>query len=68
MISLDFDAKTLKPRKKPEVKEKFLPDSVKGRCLAVSPDKEIVVGCKDGSVRIIDNKFRPRLCSKLSKK
>lgn len=66
VFDLKFDGK-LKPLEF-KVKPKFLPDSVKGRCLAVSPENFIVIGCKDGTVRIFDDKFQPKLCTQLSKK
>lgn len=52
----------------PKPKEKFLPDSVKGRCIAVSHDRFIVIGCKDGTVRILDNKLQHILCKRVSQK
>lgn len=66
LASLDFDDK-LKPRKKKN-KEKFLPDNCKGRCLAVSPQKDIVVGCKDGTLRILDKQLKPKFCKQYCKK
>lgn len=51
-VDLKFNEK-LKPIVLKE-KEKFLPDSVKGRCVAVSENGFIVVGCKDGTLRILD--------------
>lgn len=65
-VDLKFNEK-LKPLTLKE-KEKFLPDSVKGRCLAVSEDGQIVIGCKDGTIRILDEKLKPTLCSRISQK
>lgn len=49
-------------------KEKFLPDSVKGRCCAVSQDRFIVIGCKDGTVRVLNPDLRPSFCKRVSQK
>lgn len=49
-------------------KDKQLPDSVKGRCLTVSSEGDFVIGCKDGTVRVIDNKMSPNNCRSISKK
>jgi hypothetical protein len=44
-----------------------LPDIAKGKCLAVHENKFIVVGCKDGSIKIFDQKFKPKSIKKVSK-
>jgi microtubule-associated protein-like 6 len=58
-ISLDYDA-NLKPRVKP-ANEKFLPDSCKGNSVAVAESGVVVVGCKDGTLRIYDKNYKPKL-------
>lgn len=63
---LKFDEK-LKPLLIKE-NQKFLPDSVHARCLAVSSNGEVVIGCKDGTVRILDNGLRPTWCKRVSQK
>ena len=44
-----------------------MPDIAKGKCITVNEDKWIVVGCKDGSIKIFDDKFKPKLVQKVSK-
>jgi len=66
VASLKFDSKLKEIKDKP--KEKFLPDEVKGRCIAVGPDRELVVGCKDGTVKILSENLKPKYSKKLSKK
>lgn len=63
---LKFDEK-LKPLKLKGT-EKFLPDSVHARCLAVSKEGSVVIGCKDGTIRVLDNGLRPTWAKRISKK
>ena len=65
-VSLNFDS-NLKA-KKLDPKAKFLPDSMKGRCIAVSANKDLVIGCKDGTVKIIDHHMKYKYSKALSKK
>lgn len=48
--------------------EKFLPDSVHARCLAISKESSVVIGCKDGTVRILNEDLKPTWCSRVSQK
>ena len=41
---------------------------MKGRCLAISQNKDFVVGCKDGTIKIIDNNMKPKYSKQLTKK
>lgn len=53
-----------------EEKEKQLPDSVKGRAICVSEDKYVIIGCKDGTLRIgmiEGDKFKPVYCGLVNK-
>ena len=65
-VSLNFDS-NLKA-KKLDPKAKFLPDNMKGRCIAVSPNKDLVIGCKDGTIKIIDSHMKCSYSKALSKK
>ena len=44
------------------------PDEAKGRCLAVSKDGYIIVGCKDGSIKIFDDNLKALSSAPISKK
>ncbi|CAK72848.1 unnamed protein product (macronuclear) [Paramecium tetraurelia] len=45
-----------------------LPDNIKGRCIAVSQDGiSIVVGFKDGTIRIYDKELRQKYVSRIAK-
>lgn len=63
---LDFDQKLKKLRR--DEKTGDYRDEAKGRCIAISPDGHILVGCKDGTVRIFDENLKPLSCSKIAKK
>lgn len=58
-ISLDFTA-SLK-RRVPPTGEKFLPDTCKGNTITAAPSGEVIIGCKDGTIRVYDKNYKPRL-------
>lgn len=41
---------------------------MKGRCLAVSNNKDFVIGCKDGTVKIINSQLKYKYSKQLTKK
>lgn len=38
--------------------EKALPNSCKANCIWVSSNGSIVVGCRDGKIRVLSDKFK----------
>jgi len=41
---------------------------MKGRCIAISQNKDFVIGCKDGTIKIIDSQFKNKYSKLLTKK
>lgn len=64
--SLKFDAKLVEIKRNP--KEKFLPEEVMGRCLAISPNQDLVVGCKDGTIKVLSSALKPLMSKKIAAK
>lgn len=63
---LDFDQNLKKIKKNATTGD--WADEAKGRCLAVSRDGYIIVGCKDGSIKIFDDNLKPLSSTAISKK
>lgn len=53
---MDVDTKGKDRTKKPG--EKALPNSCKANCIWVSSNGSMVVGCRDGKIRVLSDKFK----------
>ena len=36
--------------------------------MAISPDKDFVIGCKDGTIRVVDSNLKHTYCKRIAKK
>jgi WD40 repeat protein len=54
---IDFDEKLKVLKKDPKTGD--YQDQAKGRCVGLSRDGYVLVGCKDGTVKILDENLKP---------